>query len=142
MADFTDVSSVYIDTNIFIYWVEAIEPFFQSTKDLFERISAAGCRVVTSEITLAECIYKPAREGDNALVALYENLFEHSGDIDLAALDGAIIRKAAKNGGSLGLRLIDTVHYLTALDHGCELFVTSDEQFRSGPAMRVVGLGA
>jgi predicted nucleic acid-binding protein len=141
MAELTDASSVYIDTNIFVYWVEAVEPFFQNVRELFEGIGEAGCRVVTSEITVAECIYKPARDGDDALIALYERLFEQSGDIDLAALDGAIVKKAAKNGGILGLKLIDAVHYLTALENGCDLFVTSDERFKSGPAMRVLRIG-
>eukprot|EP01035_Chromulina_nebulosa_P019050 gene19050-biopygen14352 len=142
MNEFTDASSVYIDTNIFIYWVEAVEPFFGDTKALFKRIGEVSCRVVTSEITLAECLYKPARDGDDALVALYERLFEQSGDIDLAALNGDVTKKAAKNGGILGLKLIDAVHYVTALENGCDYFVTSDDRFRSGPAMQVLRIGA
>jgi predicted nucleic acid-binding protein len=131
-------SVVYVDTNIFVYFVEAVPDFFQKTKELFEHAAAVGARLVTSEITLAECIYRPCQENDAPLVSVYETLFEQSGEIELVPLDGAIAKRAATAGGGLGLKLIDAVHYLSALEAGCDFFVTSDSAFRSGPKMAVL----
>jgi len=131
-------SVVYIDTNIFVYFVEAAPDFFQKVKELFEHIAAVGARLVTSEITIAECIYRPSQENDAALVSVYEMLFEQSGEIGLVPLDGALAKRTAATGGGLGLKLIDAVHYISALESGCDFFVTSDAAFRSGPQMAVL----
>lgn len=133
-------SVVYIDTNIFVYFVEATPGFFQKAKELFEHVAATGARLVTSEITLAECIYRPSQNHDAPLVSVYEMLFEQSGEIDLVPLDGAIAKRAAAAGGSIGLKLIDAVHYMSALEAGCDFFVTSDSAFKSGPKMAVLRL--
>ena len=131
-------SVVYIDTNIFVYFVEAAPNFFQKVKELFEHVAAVGARLVTSEITLAECIYRPSQDHDAPLVSVYEMLFEQSGEIDLVALDGALAKRAAVAGGGVGLKLIDAIHYMSALESGCDFFVTSDSAFRSGPKMAVL----
>lgn len=131
-------SVVYIDTNIFVYFVEATPIFFQKVKELFEHVATVGARLVTSEITLAECIYRPSQERDAPLVSVYEMLFEQSGEINLVPLDGAMTKRAAIAGGSLGLKLIDAVHYMSALEAGCDFFVTSDSAFKSGPKMEVL----
>jgi predicted nucleic acid-binding protein len=131
-------SVVYIDTNIFVYFVEATPSFFQKVKELFEHVASVGARLITSEITLAECIYRPSQDHDAALVSIYEMLFEQSGEIDLVPLDGALAKRAAVAGGGVGLKLIDAIHYMSALEAGCDFFVTSDSAFRSGPKMAVL----
>ena len=87
MDKIAGASVVYIDTNIFVYFVEAAPDFFEKVKELFEHVAAAGARLVTSEITLAECIYRPSQENDAALVSVYEMLFEQSGEVDLVCVD-------------------------------------------------------
>ncbi len=138
MDEVTGSSVVYIDTNIFVYFVEASPIFFEEVKKIFEHIDAVGSRIVTSEITLAECIYKPSQDRDLPLVGIYEMLFEKSGDIGSIALNGAVAKRASLLGGGLGLKLIDAIHYLSALEAGCDFFVTSDSAFKSGPEMSVM----
>jgi predicted nucleic acid-binding protein len=135
-------SSVYIDTNVFIYYIEASPIFFERAREIFERIDSVGARAVTSEVTLAECVYKPAQDGDTGLVGLYESLFEASGDVEMVPLDGGIAKRAGLRGGELGFKLIDAIHYLSALEAGCDLFVTSDARFKSGPALKVLRIEA
>jgi predicted nucleic acid-binding protein len=130
-------SRVYIDTNIWIYYIEAHPAFVKKVRDLFVRVEAAGAILVTNEITVAECLYKPASDGHSAAIDAYDRLFT-SGEIELTALNGALVRQAAECGGNLGLKLIDAVHYVSALSNGCSYFVTSDTRFKSGPAMQVV----
>jgi predicted nucleic acid-binding protein len=138
MNDIEAASRVYVDTSIFVYFIEATPNFHPKAKALFERIDTMGASIWTSELTVAECMYKPAQDKNAALLAIYETLFEKTGGIELLALDGAVAKRAALRGGELGLRLIDAIHYLTALEQGCDIFVTSDKNFKSGPRMRVI----
>lgn len=49
MDKVTGSSVVYIDTNIFVYFVEASPNFFEEVKKIFEHIDAVGARIVTSD---------------------------------------------------------------------------------------------
>jgi predicted nucleic acid-binding protein len=131
-------SRVYIDTNVFVYFIETTPEFHSKVKALFERIAAVGAVIVTSEMTLAECIYFPSRAEDYALVSVYETLFSGNGDIEMLQLDGPLARRAAVAGGALGLKLIDSIHYISALEAGCDFFVSGDSSFKTGPAMKVI----
>ncbi len=129
---------VYIDTNVFVYFIEAAPGFYPGVKSLFERIAAVGATILTNELTLAECIYLPSRESDHELVELYQTLFDGSSDVKMLPLNGALASRAALAGGVLGLKLMDAIHYLSALEAGCDVFVTGDGAFKSGPSMTVI----
>ncbi len=130
-------SAVYVDANIFIYFIEGNPLFVEPARAFLSQMDNVGARVITNEITIAECLHRPARGGNLEAIKAYERLF--GGDeIELIALDGALAKRAAMLGGALRLKLIDAIHYLSAMERGCEFFVTNDAQFRSGPKLRVL----
>lgn len=131
---------VYIDSNVFIYFVEGEERLFAKANAFFAYVDLIGARLATSEMTLAECLYKPAQEQNTTLVETYANLIEQNDEILKIELTGHLAKQAGLIGGSIGLKLMDAVHYVSALQSGCDFLVTADTQFRSGPALTVVGL--
>lgn len=142
MIEITSASRVYVDFNIFVYFLELTPEFFIKAKVFFEWIDSVGARIFTNEFTLAECIYHPSRAGNLTLVAKYELLLEDESDMQLLVLDGGLAKRAAAAGGQLGLKLADAIHFVSALEAGCDVFVTADVSFKSGPAMRVLRLAA
>jgi predicted nucleic acid-binding protein len=142
MNEISSASRVYVDSNIFIYFVELNPDYFIRAEELFDHIDTVGARLLTNEYTLAECIYQPSRDSNFSLVAQYESLFEREGEVQLLSLDGALAKRAAFTGGKLGLKLADAIHYISALEAGCDFFVTADAAFKSGPAMKVLRLAA
>ncbi len=134
-------SRLYIDTNIWIYYIESHPAFVKQVHDLFVSVEAAASTLATNEITVAECLYKPSAENNMAVIDAYGRLFA-SGEIELIPLDGTLAKQAAMQGGKLGLKLIDAIHYISALAHGCDHFITSDTRFRSGPGIKVVTMNA
>jgi predicted nucleic acid-binding protein len=141
MAELQRGSRLYIDTNIWIYYIEAHPEFVQQVRNFFVSVEAAAGTLVTNEITVAECLYKPSADNNLAAINAYSSLFD-SGEIELIPLDGVLTRQAAMQGGKLGLKLIDAIHYISALSHGCDHFITSDTRFKSGPGMKVVTIQA
>lgn len=140
MSKITASSKIYIDTNIFIYFIERVDPFYDRARGLFTSISTIGATLYTSEITIAECLHKPYRIGDSQLVEIYEYLFEKSGDVTLLALNGIVAKRAVTLGAPLGLRLVDAIHYISALEAGCDFFVSTDVKFKSTEAMTIMTL--
>jgi predicted nucleic acid-binding protein len=138
MDEISATSRVYIDSNIFIYLIEAVPDFFAEVEAIFALLHTVGARVMTNEITVSECIYKPHKTDDFALVKIYEELFADDGDIQLQPLSGELANRAAAIAENLGLKLIDAIHYLSALEANCDYFITSDMAFRSGRKMTVI----
>jgi len=130
-ADISPGAVVYLDSNILIYWIEQPDRFGSVIRELFNAFAASECRLVTSALTLAECIYKPAREGDDALVATYWSALVEHGEIELLEITTDLMVEAGRRGGALGLKLLDATHYVSALSAGAQLFVTGDADFRS-----------
>ena len=120
MNEISRESRVYVDSNIFIYFVELNTEYFEKAEEFFEHIDSVGARLFTNEYTLAECIYQPSREGNFSLVEKYELLFEKEDEVQLLNLDGAIAKRAAFVGGNLGLKLADAIHFVSALEAGCD----------------------
>jgi predicted nucleic acid-binding protein len=141
MLDLAGARRVYIDTDVWIYLIEGNPDHVAHARALFLALGAAGAPAVTNELTVAECLTKLARDADEATIADYDRLFG-SGEVELTALDGGLARRAAMVAGKLGLKLVDAIHYVAALEAECSLLVTGDRRFRSGPVMQVVHLGA
>ena len=52
-------SRIYLDTNVFIYALEAYPEYELSLNSLFSAIDSGKLTAVTSELTLAEVLIKP-----------------------------------------------------------------------------------
>jgi predicted nucleic acid-binding protein len=135
--DFQAQDRVYVDSNIWIYLVESNPPYVDAAKRMFHLLQTSGATPVTSELTFAGCIWKPSQNNDDALLEVYSDLFG-GGEVEMADLNGDVCRLAAIKGGKMGLKLLDAIHYVTALNAGCRFLLTSDKQFKSGVEMQVV----
>jgi predicted nucleic acid-binding protein len=142
MAQLTLPSSglVYLDAQILIYSVEkqgalaaAVRPVWQAAHD--DRVE-----LVTSELSVLECLVGPLRKGDVALANDYHRLFESRG-LELLPVTREVLVRAAELRASSSLRTPDAIHLASAIEAGCGLFVTNDQAFRRAPGMRVVVVG-
>jgi len=130
----------YIDSNIFIYFVEKAVPRFEATERLFSLLRQSGSTVYTSDIAAAECLYRPCRDGNDRLAGIYLELFETGGDVLRVPLDYDLIKHAAGIGGKLGIKLIDAIHLASAMAVGCEIFVTNDKGISTPKGLEIVQL--
>ncbi|HSZ59707.1 MAG TPA: hypothetical protein VK797_28950 [Tepidisphaeraceae bacterium] len=56
-------TKVYLDANVFIYAVEGFAGVGAKLTTLFQRFDRGELQAVTSELTLAEVLVKPLRDG-------------------------------------------------------------------------------
>ncbi len=71
---FLTKSSVYLDTNVFIYALEDFPEYAVPIKIIFETIDQGICTAFTSEFTLSEVLVKPFILGDESLISLYQDV--------------------------------------------------------------------
>ncbi|MCL6707500.1 PIN domain-containing protein [Pseudomonas sp. R2.Fl] len=131
----TDIGSdvrLYIDTNIFIYFIEDKGPQGERAARLFIELNERRIFSLTSELAIAECLHGVHKTGRTELLALYTSLFE---TVEVLPLTTTILMNASEIGGRLNNKLLDAVHVAAALEWGCTHFLTNDHSIRMPPGL-------
>ncbi len=118
---------IYLDTNAFIFAMEQTDEKSERMNDLFARSALFVQPVlVTSELTLAELIVKPHRDGDVDLIERYDRLIRPSDWLSVMEVDRAVLWRAGTLRAQGKLKLPDALHLSTAYTAGCSHFLTAD----------------
>jgi predicted nucleic acid-binding protein len=131
-------SRLYLDSNALIYFVERADASQAKVADAIAWAVKAGAPIVISEVGVAECLYGAYKSQSAALEARYLEIFDDIALFEIAPLDGARLRAAAKLGAQKGLKLVDAAHFLAAIETQCDVFITNDARFRSSHGVEVV----
>ena len=121
---------IYLDANIFIWMREGGAG--DEITHLLMRLPDVGWKAdcyKTSELTLAETMVVPSREGAEDLIGWYNNVLGSSeglevGPVNRQVLEGAAILRARWR----GLKLPDAIHIATAILFRCTYLLTGDER--------------
>ena len=130
---------LFLDACIVIYWIEATDPLRACLKARLHalREQAPEATFAVSRLSWLECMVKPLRENDEALVNEYRAFFE-AGQLGIVELTPPVIERATSLRAKHGLKTPDALQAACALELGGEvLFVTSDADFRKVPNLRV-----
>jgi predicted nucleic acid-binding protein len=118
--------TIYLDTNVIIFAIEAGNPWTELLRGLFQAIDKRTVHALTSELTIAEVLTKPMALGAQDLIEKYDRLLSPSSSIAVVPIDRSILRTAADLRGRLGVKLMDAIHIGTAKACGCQSFLTHD----------------
>ena len=130
---------IYIDANVIIYFLEGSAVFRDRAIELFKYVDAHDIPVLTSEISIAECLYGAYRRGNEAIAEKYRELFhDEIGMFRLIPIERDICELAAKLGAEQKFKLIDALHVASALAVGCDVFVTNDRAIKPAAHLKVV----
>lgn len=132
---------VYLDTNIFIYAVEAVTEHAPAVDVLFGLIEGGEIEACTSELTLAEVLAKPFEAGRPDIAGIYEAMLSPSSWLSLLPVTRAILVEAARMQAPLALRLPDAIHVATAVAAECNVLLSNDRRIRTPTGLALVGLG-
>jgi len=119
--------SVYLDANAII---QSIETDGAPLAMLMSHVERGGVSLFTSELSLAEVLVRPLKEGQDQLVELYERLLAPQERLSVLPISRAILRSSAEIRAMLGNKGPDAIHVATARATSCTLFVSSDTRLR------------
>jgi predicted nucleic acid-binding protein len=123
------LSGLYLDANIFIYSLEAIEPWATLLQDVFSGLITEELSAVSSSLTLAECLVLPFKQNKNSLVKVYREALLSNHHLTIAPITDQILISAANIRAQSGLKLPDAIHAATALTSQCTAVLTNDSGF-------------
>jgi predicted nucleic acid-binding protein len=129
-------STIYLDTNIFIYALEGYPDYIPALTEIFAAIDQGGLLAVTSELTLAEILVKPMMDNNTALQEAYQNALQSSNSLSVVPVSRQILVLAARlRARSAVLRLPDAIHVATAQSNRCETLLTNDHRLKGIPTL-------
>lgn len=124
------VSSILMDSAPAIYHLERHPRYAKVLDDFFRVRSRRGMEIITSPVTLAECLVQPVRKTLGELVASYRALLLEGEDTTFHIIGEHEAQLAAEIRVEHNLRLPDAFQVAVARLTGCEAILTNDTLFR------------
>lgn len=134
------ISRLYVDSNIFIYLVEGRGADHDIVGALLKEAAARNIRLMTSEVTIAECLHGAFKQGNDKLANVYRDLLSAGIVAETIPGDPVLFEYAAYVGASLSLKLIDAIHVASATIFECDAFLTNDRGIRAPENLRIIQL--
>ncbi len=133
----SQVKVAYLDTNAVIRFVESED---SSLLFLFEQAAAGSIRLVTSELTLAEVLVGPLKDGDTKLAKIYEEFLTSDDALEVRPVDRSVLHRSAEIRASLGNKGPDAIHIATALLCECSLLFSADQHLKLPDSLKQIDL--
>ncbi|MDJ0621260.1 MAG: PIN domain-containing protein [Calothrix sp. MO_192.B10] len=129
--------TIYIDTSVVIYTIEGNPDYYYLLQPLWSKFYTGEIQIVSSELILMEVLVVPLRNGNNSLVADYEQLLLSS-QMQLIPISQSVLRQSANLRATTSIKTPDAIHAVTALSVSCNQFITNDKGFRNVSGLPVV----
>jgi predicted nucleic acid-binding protein len=129
---------VYVDTNIFIYFLERHDRYFESVVPFFQLFNDGLSLAYTGDAVVAETLYKPYQVNDTLRVSEFKEFFSNDEFITVLPHTKKVFELAAELSPKRAMKLIDALHYATAALAGCKFILTNDQGFTSSEPLEVI----
>jgi predicted nucleic acid-binding protein len=128
-------SHIYVDSNVFIYAVEGRAEIADPLQELLDLLRSRPGFAATSELTLAEVLAK----ADVAQRRDYLDLIVESGVFQLCSVSRDILIETASYRRAVGMpKLVDAIHVVTAIRHGCRTMLSADLRMKAPDGISIV----
>ncbi|MGL4551292.1 MAG: type II toxin-antitoxin system VapC family toxin [Gemmataceae bacterium] len=128
---------VYLDTNSVIYFVERNPAWYVKIASRLAASRAASDDWGVSDLTRAEALVVPDRNGDAVLEAAFDSFFTDSA-VTVFPITRAVCERAARlRAAHPPFKLPDALHLAVAIEGGCGLFLTADARLARCPDIAV-----
>ena len=131
---------IYIDANVFIYFLEKSPVYFPVVADLFSACAQHQVFAFAGDAAVAEVLVGIYRQDKPALTAQCKVFFGNPKLMTLVRHDAEVFDLAAFMVAKQGFKLIDALHLATAYKQGCKALVTNDQGMQSIDGVKVIHL--
>ena len=116
----------YLDSNVLIALLEGGGTTGLALQGLFALFAEGAVLASTSELTLAEVLVQPIAARDHHRADAFRALLAQGGMIAVVPVGRGVIEAAAALAAETRMALADCIHVATAVQAGCDVFVSND----------------
>ncbi|MCL2321738.1 MAG: PIN domain-containing protein [Oscillospiraceae bacterium] len=136
----TEYKKIYVDTALFIYYLEKNPDYFSKAKKFFIDCIENQITIITSVVTVFEYLVYPYRNNDHTLVRSFEQ-FLNLMKVKVVEIDIEIAKKAAMIRSKYkGYKGMDSLQLASSLESNCDLFITNDNQLKQTQEVKCITL--
>jgi predicted nucleic acid-binding protein len=132
------IRRLYVETAPLIYYVEENPAHVTKMDAIIAAVDSASIEAVSSVITLTEVLVHPLKLGDSHLGQEYRDILLHGSGFRLQAVTASIAEAAAGLRARYDLRTPDALHVATAVEAGCDAFLTNDADMKRVNELKVL----
>lgn len=128
-----------LDTEFLIYMCEGNPRYLPLCRSVFSRYGDPSdpLQAVTSALTLTELLVLPFRDDDSDLISAYTQQLSHQTGMTIIPVGAEVAASAARIRAQHRLETADAIHLATAVQTGCDAFITNDMDFRGDPETEI-----
>lgn len=139
--EFSQISTIFIDTAPVIYYIEAHPQFGPLAKEVVDSFQSERLNAFSSVITLTEVLPKPIEAGDEKLARKFAEFLKRGKNLSLIEISAGIAERAGRLRGQYSnLRTIDAIQISAAIDVGAGAFLTNDKNLKQIKEIKVLVL--
>ena len=131
---------VYIDTKVFIFFLDGNEKYLPVVGPILQACVGGTLFAATGRLAIAEVMVHPYRHGNAVTVSRFKSFFAQKNFLSITEHGPDCFDDAAMIAGQKRMKLIDAIHYRTALQAGCRFLLTNDRGFATDAELEVVQL--
>lgn len=121
---------VYLDTSVFIYFVERHPRYYKICEPVFEDIESGHIKALTSTLTLLEILVQPYKQKRDDLVLRFYSLLTTYPNISWIDLTLRVSDLAARFRAEYGLKTPDAIQAASAILYGATGVICNDKAFK------------
>lgn len=135
------MSRLFWDTNLFIYLIEAVQPFDSKIQQVIQSMRQRQIELITSALTVCETMVYPIKQQDQLLIQKYQQLFS---GIEIVPIQQDLAPEFAGLRARPGIKTPDALQLACAKKAGAGEFLTNDDRLTSfsDQTLAVYGLDA
>lgn len=137
-AAFKQVNRLFLDSAPVIYYVDINPDYLVIMDVVFDFVESGKVRVVTSPVTLAECLVLPMRQNNLLKQQQLIDIITSPETAEFVVITSEIARCAADIRARYNLKLPDALQVATAIVSNCEAFLTNDTQLKRVTELQVL----
>lgn len=130
--------AVYFDTNIFIYLLEGSVEYAKQIRSIKLAIEAGEFKVFSSEIIFSEILPLHVKANDHDKIQIIIEFLSASGAFNLVPADRDVCIQSGFLRGMAGMKTPDALHVATAIQSGCDIFLTNDKRIKTPDSLELV----
>ncbi|GAB4516736.1 MAG: hypothetical protein OHK0046_22570 [Anaerolineae bacterium] len=131
---------IYIETAPLIYFVEENPQYVEKMEAVLKYIEQQEINAFSSVIILPEVLKRPLQEQRHDLAREYRKILIDSQQFQLLPVTLSIAEQSAALRARYNLRTPDALHVATALNAGCDAFLTNDGGIRRVTELQILML--
>jgi len=125
---------IYLDSCIWIYLVEGLADLHEAVQRRLAEVREET--LCYSSMTLLECRVQPLRDGDEDLLAIYDEIFTSRNVLHLP-IGASTFLQATELRARHGIRTPDALHLAAAVEGGCDELWTNDQRLAAAGGNRI-----